>query len=134
MEDKNKRISWVDFFYPLCTLMLILTFVFFAPLISIETSRGSIQCSILELLKIQGQYGTAESIIYFVMGWLIAWLLDKAFAKKIARYFSKAERAARMRELREYNEEKEKYKKNKEKEKYDDVDDLDKVIKDAKGR
>lgn len=131
MEDKNKRISWVDFFYPLCTIMLILTFVFFAPLISIRTSKGSIQCSILELLKLKGQYGTAESIIYFVMGWVIAWLLDKAFAKKIARYFSKAERAARMRELREYNEEKEKYKKYK---KIEEDDDLDKIIEKAKGR
>ncbi len=131
MDEKSKRISWVDFFYPLCTLMLILTFVFFAPLISIETSKGSIQCSILELLKLKGQYGTAESIIYFVMGWVIAWLLDKAFAKKIARYFSKAERTARMKELREYNEEKERARKNK---KAEEDEDLGELIEKAKGR
>ena len=131
MDEKSKRISWVDFFYPLCMLMLILTFVFFAPLISIETSKGSIQCSILELLKLKGQYGTAESIIYFVMGWVIAWLLDKAFARKIARYFSKAERTARMKELREYNEEKERARKNK---KAEEDEDLGEIIEKAKGR
>ncbi len=131
MDEKSKRISWVDFFYPLCMLMLILTFVFFAPLISIETSKGSIQCSILELLKLKGQYGTAESIIYFVMGWVIAWLLDKAFARKIARYFSKAERTARMKELREYNEEKERARRNK---KAEEDEDLGELIEKAKGR
>ncbi len=131
MADSNKRVTWVDFFYPLCTIMLILTFVFFAPLVSVDSSLGKIQCSILELLKLRGQYGTAESIIYFVMGWVIAWLLDKAFSKKIGRYFSKAERTERMREQREYREEKSK--KNSTKVSEDD-DDLEDIIKGAKGR
>ncbi len=128
MASENKRITWADFFYPLCTIMLILTFVFFAPLVTISTSKGSIQCSILELLKLQGQYGTAESIIYFVMGWVISWLLDKAFAKKIARYFSRAERIARMKERREYDLEKQKSRNSK----VEEEDDIEEKIKKAK--
>ncbi len=113
MDDKNKRISWVDFFYPLCTLMLILTFVFFAPLEVIHTDKGDIKCSILEILKLKGQYGTAESLIYFVVGWIIAIIGDKWFAQKLLYLFSKENRAAKLRAKREYEEEKKLSKKSK---------------------
>lgn len=111
--SENKRITWINFFFPLCILMGIITFVFFAPLITMEVNNGkTIQCSILELLKIQGLYGTAESLMYFVFGWGISFLLDKFLVQKIAKRFTKEQRTLRMKEKREYKEEKLKEKNN----------------------
>lgn len=109
----DRKITWITFFFPLCILMGLVTFVFFAPLITMKIENGkSIQCSILELLKIQGLYGTAESLMYFVFGWVIAFLLDKFLIQKICKRFTKEERTKRMKEKREYKEEKMKEKNN----------------------
>ena len=104
---KDKTISWRNFMFPLCIVMAILTFVFFAPLVSVDTSKGQIQCSILELLKLQGQYGTVESLIYFVVGWIGAIALDKFLIQKILVLFSKENRLQRKKTKKEWNELKE---------------------------
>lgn len=121
-KDKgtDRVISWRDFVYPLCTIMFILTFVFFAPLESIHTDKGDIKCSILEILKLKGSYGTAEALIYFVVGWILAIILDRTFAQKFLQLFSKENKTARMKAKREYKEEKAKSKKDD-----DDEDDDD---------
>ena len=100
----EKKYSWRTLFFPLCTLMAILTFVFFAPLVSVKTNNGDIQCSILELLKLKGNYGTVESIIYFVVGWFAAWILDKFVMQKILFLFSKQARLERKKLKMDYQE------------------------------
>lgn len=67
-KENKKTITWRDFIYPLCTIMAILTFAFFAPLETIHTDKGDIKCSVLEIMKLEGHFGTAEALIYFVVG------------------------------------------------------------------
>ncbi len=82
----------------------------FAPLESIHTDKGDIKCSVLEILKLRGQYGTAEALVYFVLGWVIAIIADRMFAQKFLLLFSKANRAKRLEEKNRYKAAKEKSK------------------------
>lgn len=107
---KNKKPITAKWFFPLTIIMAIVTFVFFAPLTSITTKGGEeIQCSILEVLKLQGLYGTAEAIIYFVVGWIGAIMLDKWVCQKIFAWFLNRRRANKIKEAKRAETEPEEY-------------------------